>query len=217
MSEREARVTRAAQVVWDYHLMRQPLARSDCLLVLCSNDTRVAEYGAHLYLEGWAPLLVFSGDRGKLTEGLYDAPEAEHFAAIARDLGVPDSALVLETQATNTGENIANTRALLAARTLTPASVTLVQKPHMERRAWATFRKVWPQPRVRVTSPPLAFADYPNTQLPRDLVISIMVGDLYRIRLYGEKGFQIPQPIPDPVQAAYDELVALGYTDHINV
>ncbi|RPH35134.1 MAG: YdcF family protein, partial [Planctomycetota bacterium] len=46
-------------------------------------------------------------------------------------------------------------------------------------------------------------------------VISIMVGDLQRIRLYPGKGFQVPQEIPPEVWDAYRELVALGYDRHL--
>jgi hypothetical protein len=42
-----------------------------------------------------------------------------------------------------------------------------------------------------------------------------MVGDLQRIRLYPEKGYQIFQEIPDDVWAAYEELVAAGYDRHL--
>jgi hypothetical protein len=45
--------------------------------------------------------------------------------------------------------------------------------------------------------------------------ISIMVGDLQRIRLYPAKGFQIHQDIPDDVWTAYEELVAAGYDKHL--
>jgi hypothetical protein len=38
---------------------------------------------------------------------------------------------------------------------------------------------------------------------------------LQRIRIYPEKGFQIPQEIPDHVWAAFEELVARGYTGHL--
>ena len=48
-----------------------------------------------------------------------------------------------------------------------------------------------------------------------DDVISIMVGDLQRIRLYPEKGFQIPQEIPEDVWAAYQALVQAGYNRHL--
>ena len=42
-----------------------------------------------------------------------------------------------------------------------------------------------------------------------------MVGDLQRIRVYAERGFQIPQEIPDEVWAAYEELVHAGYDSRL--
>ena len=56
---------------------------------------------------------------------------------------------------------------------------------------------------------------YANDALSAADVISIMVGDLQRIRLYSDKGFQIPQPIPDDVWLAFRELVAAGYDRHL--
>ncbi|MBS1604174.1 MAG: YdcF family protein, partial [Bacteroidetes bacterium] len=46
-------------------------------------------------------------------------------------------------------------------------------------------------------------------------VINSMVGDLQRIRIYPEKGFQIPMEIPDEVWVAYERLVAWGFTHHL--
>jgi hypothetical protein len=54
-------IDRLARIVWDYHLMKMPLSRSEVMLVLGSNDLRAASYSARLYREGWAPLVVFSG------------------------------------------------------------------------------------------------------------------------------------------------------------
>jgi hypothetical protein len=51
--------------------------------------------------------------------------------------------------------------------------------------------------------------------LSADDVVSIMVGDLQRIRLYPQKGFQIAQDIPDDVWRAYESLVAAGYDKHL--
>jgi hypothetical protein len=42
-----------------------------------------------------------------------------------------------------------------------------------------------------------------------------MVGDLQRIRVYPEKGYQIPQEIPDEVWTAYEELIAAGFDQHL--
>lgn len=208
-----------AERLWDYHHMNHGLERSDVIFVLCSHDTAVAERGAQLSLEGWAPLLVFSGGLGGITKNLWSEPEAELFASIARERGVPDPAILVETRSTNTGENVRFTRELLAGRGLEPRSLILVQKPYMERRAYATFKNYWPEPRVVVTSPQVSFEEYlrgySNRALTEDDVIGIMVGDLQRLRVYPEKGFQIPQEIPADVWAAYEELVRAGYDKYL--
>ncbi len=208
-----------AERLWDYHHMNQGLERSEVILVLCSHDTAVAGRGAELYLEGWAPLLVFSGGLGVITKNLWSEPEAELFARIARRMGVPESDILVETRSTNTGENVRFTRELLAGRGSEPRSVLLVQKPYMERRAYATFKNYWPEPRVVVTSPQVSFDEYlrhySNSALTEDDVVGIMVGDLQRIRVYPERGFQIPQEIPADVWAAYEELVRAGYDKYL--
>ena len=205
--------------IWNYHHMNHELAKADVIVVLCSHDTIVAERGAQLLLEGWAPLLVFSGGLGGITKRLWKDPEADRFARIAVGMGVPDEKIVIENRSTNTGENVQFTRDLLAARGLDPASFILVQKPYMERRTFATFNKVWPGKSVRVTSPQMSMDDYlarySNESLTADDVISIMVGDLQRIREYPARGFQIPQEIPAEVWAAYEELVEAGYDRHL--
>jgi hypothetical protein len=89
----------------------------------------------------------------------------------------------------------------------------------MERRSYATFRQLWPEKEIVVTSPQVTFDDYlehySNEELSREDVISIMVGDLQRIRLYAERGFQLPQKIPDDVWTAYEQLVKAGYDKYL--
>lgn len=205
--------------LWQYHRMNQRLERADAILVLCSHDTSVAERGAQLFLEGWSPLLIFSGGLGAITRNLWSEPEAELFARVARGMGVPEERIVVETRSTNTGENVRFTRKLLAERGLEPESFILVQKPYMERRAYATFKRYWPEKRAVVTSPQFGLEEYlkyhANAALSEHEIISVMVGDLQRIRLYPERGFQIPQEIPGEVWAAYEGLVAAGYDKHL--
>ena len=85
------RVRHLAQVLWDYHHLHHQLAAADAILVLCSHDLRVAERGAELFLEGWAPLLIFSGGLGSITRALMTTPEADQFAEIARAWACPPS------------------------------------------------------------------------------------------------------------------------------
>lgn len=208
-----------AEKIWHYHQMNHQLFRADTILVLCSHDKRVAERGAQLFHEGWAPLLIFSGGLGAITRGIWSEPEADQFAAIAIGMGVPEEKILIENRSSNTGENILFTRQLLAEKELDPQTFILVQKPYMERRSFATFRKLWPEKEVIVTSPRVSFGEYLETYASRELssddVISIMVGDLQRINVYAQKGYQIYQEIPNDVWSAYDELVRAGYNRHL--
>ena len=209
------RIQQLAVLLWDYHHLHHEPHQVDLILALGSNDPRVAEHAADLWLAGLAPLLMTSGGSGRLTRDLYDRPEAELFAEIAQARGVPAEAIITEPESTNTGENITFSRRRLAALGVAPQSVLVVQKPYMERRAYATFRQFWPEIDPIVSSPPVSFDDYPTPDLPRDLVINLMVGDLQRIRLYPARGFQIEQEIPDIVWRAAQELIDLGYDRHL--
>ncbi len=204
-----------AEKIWHYHLMNHQLAKADAILVLCSHDERVAERGAQLFLEGWAPLIIFSGGQGAITRRLWNEPEAERFARIAVSLSVPRESILVEGASTNTGENIKFTKQLLAEKGLEPQRFIVVQKPYMERRSYATFRKLWPEKEVVVTSPQVSFEDYlaqyAHGSLSADEVVSIMVGDLQKIKLYADRGFQIAQEIPDEVWTAFEGLVRAGY------
>ncbi|MDH5398847.1 MAG: YdcF family protein [Cyclobacteriaceae bacterium] len=204
-----------ARKLWDYHHVNHPLQKADCILVLGSHDIRVAERGAELYLQGWSPLLIFSGGLGNLTLGVWDEPEADKFASIALKMGVPEEKILIENKSTNTGENILFTQKLLKEKGLDPGSFIVVQKPYMERRSYATFKKRWPEKQFLVTSPQYSFEAYPNDEITITDVTHIMVGDLQRIRLYPEKGFQVYQEIPDDVWQAYEQLVDLGYTHNL--
>lgn len=219
LNELNDRLRQFVQTLWDYHQLGHQLTKSDAILVLCSHDLRVAERAADVCLRGWAPLLIFSGGLGAITRRFWTEPEADMFAAKALERGVPAERILIENRSTNTGENVLFTRRLLAERGLDPASFILVQKPYMERRAYATFRKVWPEKSLIVTSPQTSLdeylRDYTNSALSVADVISIMVGDLQRIRLYPARGFQIEQEIPQRVWDAYEELVKAGYDRHL--
>ncbi|KXF83413.1 YdcF family protein [Enterovibrio coralii] len=194
--------------IWNYHILGHAPQLSDCIFVLGSNDIRVAEYAAALYRQGFAPYVMISGGVGRFTEGVFEKSEAETFAELMRDEGVPDSALLLETKATNTGENVRFSHQLMLDNGLNFTRILMVQKPFMERRAYATFMKQWPgdAESVLVSSPPIPFVEYANEDLPFDAVVEATLADFERVRDYPAQGFQIEQPIPSDVLHAYDEI-----------
>jgi uncharacterized SAM-binding protein YcdF (DUF218 family) len=204
-----------AQQLWDYHHMNHQLVKSDCILALGSHDLRVADRTAQLYLEGWAPLVIMSGGLGNFTQDMWTESEADRFAAIAIQQGVPADAILIENKSTNTGENILFTQQLLEQKGLDLQNFIVVQKPYMERRSYATFKKQWPGKQLLVTSPQIPFDEYATDDIPLERVINIMTGDLQRIKLYPAKGFQVYQEIPVAVWSAYEQLVVLGFDKHL--
>lgn len=215
----DSQIEALAETIWNYHLMNHEVAKADAILVLCSHDERVAERGAQLFLDAWAPLLIFSGGHGAITRTLWNEPEAERFARIAERLNVPRESILVETHSTNTGENVEFTKRLLLEQGLNPHKFIVVQKPYMERRSYATFRKLWPEKELIVTSPQVSFRDYlanySNGNISTEDVVSIMVGDLQRIKLYPARGYQIAQEIPDDVWGAFERLVRAGYDKYL--
>lgn len=210
-------VNNLAHTLWEYMQLHMPPTKCDVIVGLGAHDIRIAERAADLYLEGYGDYLMFSGGIGRVTRSRFTRPEADIFAEIAQNRGVPPHDIIIENTSSNTGENIQFTDKVLKQHQIHPQSLLLVHKPYMERRTYATFKKQWPDPdtTISVTSPRLDFEAYCSPEHPKDEVISIMVGDLQRIIEYPKKGFQIPQTVPDSVLDAYQKLTKLGYTQHL--
>jgi uncharacterized SAM-binding protein YcdF (DUF218 family) len=207
-----------AKILWDYHHVNHHLKSADLIFILCSHDLNVARYGAKLFLQGLAPMIAISGGvahQDDLLNTGWQKPEAEMYADIAVEMGVPREKIVIENKAKNTGENFELTEKLLLERGLNPKVVICVQKPYMERRTLATGLKRWKDRELIVTSATISYEEYTSGDISKEDIINIMVGDLQRIRVYGNKGFQVPQDIPEKVEDAYQKLIDLGYTKHL--
>ncbi|HEY0180357.1 MAG TPA: YdcF family protein [Dokdonella sp.] len=94
-------------------------------------------FAARLFAAGRAPRLILTGGAG--LPAYADGPEAEAMAQFARDLGVPDDALLLERESRTTAENAAYVRRLMDQHGI--ARVLLVTSALHMPRALATFRK----------------------------------------------------------------------------
>lgn len=204
-----------AQLIWDYHQMHHQLRPVDVGVGLGSHDLGVATFAAALYQQGLFPTLVFTGATSRTTAARFPRGEAVHYREHAITLGVPDSDVLVEPRAANTGQNIAFTRELLTERMASVGSVLLISKPYMERRAFATCQKVWPQVEVVCASEPIEFADYIDSIGDPALVLDMLVGDLQRVIEYPALGFAVEQEVPDDVRAAYERLIDAGYISRL--
>ena len=205
----------SAKLVWDFHQMHHDVHPVDVAIGLGSHDLGVAAFSAELYRAGLFPTLVFTGGNSPTTAKVFPRGEAVHFREHALALGVPDSAILVETNAGNTGQNITLSREVLAGAGITPTSVLVVSKPYMERRSFATARKLWPEVEVTCASEPMEFDDYLKSIGDEKLVIDMLVGDLQRVIEYPKLGFAIEQHVPEDVHAAYESLIQAGFTSRL--
>ncbi len=207
----------ALEIIWDYLNINEIPRACDALLVLGSYDIEVPKYAATLYHSGVASVIVCSGS-GTVHTGdplwteFKGVPEAEIFAYLLKENGVPDSDLLIENQSQNTGDNFVFTKALLAEKNILLKSITIVTKPYMTRRALATAQKVWPEIFWAVASEGGDLEKHLARSEYKDRIIELMVGDLDRILKYPDRGFQLAQEVPGSVMDAYEVLVKDGYT-----
>jgi uncharacterized SAM-binding protein YcdF (DUF218 family) len=208
-------VMNAAQTLWDFHQMHHEPRATDIAIGLGSHDIGVAEHTAELYRQGRFQRIVFTGANAPTTVDVFPRGEALHYAERAEELGVPRSVILIEPAATNTGENFTFTRALLDREGIDVSSATIVSKPYQQRRAYATVRKVWPKLQVVCSARHQELADYIAGISDEKRVLNMLVGDTQRLWVYAEAGFAEPQEVDPVTRAAYDRLVAAGYTNRL--
>ena len=208
----------ALAIAWDYMRRVHDPAPSDAILVLGSFDVEAATVAARLWHDRIAPVLIMSGGlahRGGLLDTGWDRPEAEVFADRAVAEGVPRDAILVENRAQNTGDNFALGRIVAEAAGLRPAMLTIVAKPYMTRRGWATGRRVWPEAELRMRCEEISVEAYLDRDPDPERTLQALVGDLHRILVYPALGFSEPQDVPSEVVTALRTLVDLGYGNRL--
>ena len=203
------------QVIWDYLCLHQQPGKADVIVGFGNFNDNIARRAAELYHQGLAPKILFTGGLGRNTLGLLPETEAARFARVAMECGVPDQDIIREDKSTNTAENIHFTRKLLEELNIPHDHILGVHQPFMERRITAAMGVYWPEQSFSVTSPQVTIPQYLEAAKAQGITenasISVIVGDFQRMKLYADKGWQLPQEIPEAAWDAFHALVALGY------
>ncbi|WFE34072.1 YdcF family protein [Micromonospora sp. WMMD975] len=203
------------ETLWRYHDMHHELRPCDVGIGLGSHDLGIAVIATRLFHQGLFPWIVFTGANAPTTVERFPRGEAVHYREYAVEQGVPAESILVEPRATNTAENLEFSRALLAERQITVRSVLIMSRPYQQRRAYATCKLMWPEVDVVCASNPLELDGYVRSIGDPRRVVNMLVGDTQRIEVYAERGFAIPQEMPDEVWAAFERLVAAGYTSRL--
>jgi uncharacterized SAM-binding protein YcdF (DUF218 family) len=154
---------------------------------------------------------VLSGNSGHWTRHIWSRPEAHVFRERAIANGIPGELILVEDRATNFGENIRYSRALLQ----NVESVALITKPAAVLRVKLAAEVQWPDTNVHV--------DCPSIEFPRDAsnvvgvlgAIDELVGDVQRIQEYPKLGYQAPHEFPADILESWEFLIASGFKNHL--
>ena len=145
---------------------------------------------------------------------MWNEPEADKFAEIAIQKKVPKEKIYIENKSTNTGDNFRFTKELIKKEGLDIKTCMVICRPYNKRRVQSTFNKLMPEYEGIFVSESISFEDY-FKRASNDEWIHVLVGDIQRMKVYADYGWQEEVKVPDNVWKAYEELVELGYNKYI--
>ncbi len=200
-----------AAEIWEYMSAVKSRSKSDAIVICCSYDLRVCDHACDLINEGLSETLVISGKSGNWTRQIWKEPEFQIFYERAISNGISEAQILVESKATNFGENVSFSRGLIPdAKT-----VTFVSKPNSLLRVKLTAEVQWPEVNVHVSCPEIAFPAEVSNIIGVWGVINEVVGDVERIQKYPKSGFQAKHSIPGNIITNWNFLVEQGFTYHL--
>ncbi|MFA5047754.1 MAG: YdcF family protein [Patescibacteria group bacterium] len=126
---------------WDYLAQSDQLEKADLIFVFGGAKLNRVRGAVRLYKEGYADKIMFSGQKASYMPDV-ELSEAEYYEQEAIKLGVPKEAIILETRAKNTPENVLYSADVLKAKNFLPKTIILVSSQYHMRRGYLTFKAV---------------------------------------------------------------------------
>jgi uncharacterized SAM-binding protein YcdF (DUF218 family) len=199
-----------AGTVFSYLSMRDPEKKADIIVGFGHFDMNIPRQCGALYKKGLAGKILFTGGRGAGTADL----EGTEGAAFRKELmrvypDIPEDAVIVEDDSTNTGENVRFSEALLKARdpffcfSNGIKSAIAVANPYRQRRVFLTLKKLYHYVEV-VNLPPEAslqgeMLSYAGKGQDYIRLLTDEVGRLIRYPLLGYISYE---PVPLIVKRA---------------
>ena len=203
----------AAQLIYDYLNLRTPVPPqpADAIIGFGHFDLRIARQCAQLWLKGAGARIIFTGGVGAGSADL-NIPEEEAFGLVLRAEfpQIPSDAILLESNSTNTGENVRYLIAQATAANWKLAHVLLVATPFRQRRVSLTWQAQGPADSEANPAPPPSslaedialFAD------KHESLVAQLPGEIERLQTYASHGWISPIVVPLPILQACDHLRA---------
>lgn len=207
------------KILWDYMVLNQHINKCDIIIGCGCANLDIPIKCAELYKNGYTPKILFAGGFGKITKDEFAKTEAEIYKDIALKNGVLENDIILETKSTNTGDNFRFAEQILKKNNIKAKKILIVHKKLNERRTFSSAKAILKDKEITITSPDMTFEDFINfldkNKEKTENVISVLVGDIQRIVIYPQFGWQQENEIPKKVIDSYTNLKKLGYNKYI--
>ena len=170
----------------------------DAIFLFGSSKTdQIPKSGANLFKKGLARKIICTGKHAlRLTSGPFGFPtEAEWYANVLANEGVPREAIILETKSTNTLQNVLFGIDACNKQGFYPSSLILCPIPPLCCRSLATFRKQFPAIKVFGYTFEFPIKNY----LAPDRMKRVL-GEFERFKEYTMKGDMVRVEIPQNIQ-----------------
>ena len=192
-------VDQAFDMTLQYLSIKDQLSVADTIFILGGATLSPAAKAAEISSQGLSDKICFLARGGAFSNPEWTKSEAAMYSEHLLELGVPNTAVFYDAICTNTYEEAIHSVPFMREHGVDPRSIILIARPLHQRRAFATFRKVYPS---------IRFINTPGDEtITADLAsIERASGEMYRLQHYAIQGTLEPQPMDASLIKAWNTL-----------
>lgn len=216
----DKQIVKSLQIIWNYMVLDIPIEKSDLIIGCGCKNLSIPIKCSELLKQNYADKILFTGGYGKMTSGVFKKSEAETYKEIAIENGINEDQIYMENKSTNTGDNFRFSLKIIEENNIKANKIIIVHNNLSQRRTLSVAKLVIKDKHISITSPKLSFNEFitrlqQNLDLNTNNIISIIVGDVQRIIIYPQLGWQVENDVPEEVINAYYTLKEKGYSKYI--
>lgn len=206
------------KIIYDYMVLNQKLEKCDLIIGCGCLDTNIPKKCASLLKEGYAKKILFTGGYG--TKGEFASPEALVFKNIAIEEGIKEEDIIVEKEATNTGDNFRYSKKIIEEKNIPSNKILIVHNALSTRRTYLTAQNILEDKKLIITYPDLTFDEFYKHLEQKKMeelryTISVILGDIQRIIIYPQLGWMKYEEVPKNIIDAYYILKEMGFDKFI--
>ncbi len=213
-------IEKELETIWNYMVLNEPIKKSDLIIGCGCQSLTIPITCANLYKQGFADKIIFAGGLGKITKNSFKKPEAEIYKEIAMKEGIPEEKIWIENKSTNTGDNFRFSKQIIEKENWEIRKILIVHNRFSERRTLSSAKAIIKGKELHITSANVSFKEFMERLQNREenriiKIISSIVGDIQRMIIFPQFGWQIKQDVPQEVIEAYKKLKNMGFNEFI--